>query len=103
MFVTIRRYTVKGSMQEVSSRVQKGLVPLLSKQPGFVSYHAADAGNNVAFSVSVYQNHAAADAANKAAAGWVQQNLGALLGNVELTMGEVTASSEHARPTSAVS
>lgn len=93
MFVTIRRYNVKGSMQEVSTRVQKGLIPMLSKQPGFVSYQAIDAGNDVALSVSVYQNRGAADAANKAAASWVQQNLGGLVSNVEITMGDVTASS----------
>ena len=92
MFVTIRRYQVKGSMQEVGNRVQKGLIPIVSKQPGFHSYHAIDAGSNVALSVSVYDNRAAAEAANKAAAQWVHGNLSGLVGNVEVTMGEVLAS-----------
>lgn len=94
MFVTIRRYQVKpGSIKEVASRVQKGLVGIVSKQPGFVSYHAVDAGNNVALSVSVYQDRASAEAANKTAAQWVQANLSGLISGLEVTVGEVIASS----------
>ena len=93
MFVTIRRYQAKGSVEDVARRVQKGLIPIVSKQPGFVSYYAINAGNNVALSVSVYQDRAAAEAANKEAAGWVHENLAGLVGNVEVTMGEVIASS----------
>jgi heme-degrading monooxygenase HmoA len=94
MFVSIRRYQVKpGSMPEVASRVQKGLVSLLSTQAGFVAYHAIDGGNNVAVSVSVYQDRAAAEAANKTAAQWVQANLSGLISGPEVTVGEVIASS----------
>jgi heme-degrading monooxygenase HmoA len=94
MFVSIRRYQVKpGSISEVASRVQKGLVPLLSTQPGFVSYQAVDPGNNTALSISVYQDRASADAANKTAAQWVQSNLSGLISAVDVSVGEVVASS----------
>ena len=94
MFATIRRYQVKpGSTADVGQRVQQGLIPLLAKQAGFVSYHALDAGNDVAVSVSLYQDRAAAEAANKTAASWVQVNLSGLIGNAEVTVGEVIAQS----------
>jgi hypothetical protein len=98
MFTTIRRYQLKqpGQTAEVVRRVEKGLVPIITKQPGFVSYAAVDAGEGVEISVSVYQDRAAADAANQAAASWVKANLADLLGPAEVTMGErvVAASAE---------
>ena len=50
-------------------------------------------GNHVALSVGIYDSRAAAEAANTAAAHWVQKNLPGLVGAVEVTMGEVLASS----------
>jgi len=98
MFATIRRYNVKpGQMSEVISRVKQGLVPLITKQAGFVSYQAIDAGNNVALSVSFYQSRAAAEAANSAAAGWVSANLAQLITPVDISVGEVLADASAAR------
>jgi hypothetical protein len=92
MFVTIRRYNVKaGQMSEVVKRVKQGLIPILTKQQGFVSYQAIDAGSNVALSVSFYQNRAAAEAANKEAATWVKASLAQLITPVDVTVGEVLA------------
>ena len=46
MFATIRRYQGQpGQTEKTIQRVKDGLIPILSKQPGFVSYHAIDAGN----------------------------------------------------------
>ena len=98
MFAAIRRYNVKpGQMQETIARVKKGLVPLLTKQKGFHAYHAIDAGNNVAVSVSFYADRAAADAANKEAAGWVQQNLAGIITPIDATVGEVQVEAASAR------
>ncbi len=98
MFGTIRRYTVKpGQMQETIKRVKQGLVPLVSRQQGFIAYHAMDAGNNVAVSVSFYQSRAAADNANKEAAGWVKSNLAELITPVDVTVGEVLAEATASR------
>lgn len=90
MFTTIRRYHVKhpGQTAEVGRRVEQGLVPILKQQSGFVSYTAVDAGQDVAVSVSVYADRNAADAANRAAASWVKDNLADLIGAAEVTMGE---------------
>jgi len=95
MFATIRRYQVKkGALAEIAPKVQSGLVPILSRQPGFIAYHAIDGGHDVAISVSIYQDRASADAANAAAADWVKANIAALTGPAEITVGEVVASAE---------
>jgi len=90
MFTTIRRYQVKqpGQTAELARRVEQGLVPILSKQPGFVSYAVTDAGQDVELSISTYTDRGAAEAANRAAASWVKDNLAELLGAPEITMGE---------------
>jgi hypothetical protein len=90
MFTTIRRYQVKKSGQaaEVGRRAERGLVPILSRQPGFVSYSLIDAGQDVELSISVFVDRSAADAANRVAASWVKDNLGDLVGAPDVTMGE---------------
>jgi hypothetical protein len=94
MFATVRRYHAqKGTLDEVARKVQAQMVPLLSRQPGFVSYTAIDAGNDVAISISVFTDQATADAANKAAMQWAQQNIAAQVGAPEVLAGPVVASS----------
>jgi len=93
MFVTIRRYQgTPGQIDETVSRVKNGLLPILAGQPGFASYTAVDAGNDVAVSVSTYENRAAAASANEAAAAWVKSNLGDIVGPADVLMGEARAS-----------
>jgi ketosteroid isomerase-like protein len=98
MFVTIRRYqlTQPAQIEEVVRRVEKGLFPIVARQPGFVSYAGVDAGQGQELSISVYRDRAAAEAANQAAAAWVKANLADLLGPAEVTTGErvVAASPE---------
>jgi ketosteroid isomerase-like protein len=74
-------------------------VPILSTQPGFVSYAVIDAGLDVEISISVYTDRSAAETANRAAASWVEENLADLVGPVEVTMGErlVTATASPER------
>ena len=92
MFAIIRRYQgKKGAVQGIGDQVQAELVPLVSTQPGFVSYTAIDAGNDVAVVVSVFRDKASAEAASKIAIDWVQQNM-ADLGKPEITVGEVVGS-----------
>jgi heme-degrading monooxygenase HmoA len=93
MFATIRRYQGNpGITDEIIRRVQQGLVPMLSIQRGFVSYHVIDAGHDVGVSVSFYTDRAVAEAANQSAASWVKQNLGDLVGPADVTVGEVRVS-----------
>jgi len=93
MYAAVRRYHVKpGRITEVARRVQEGLVPVLSRQRGFVSYCCIDAGNNIALAVGTYDDRRAAEAANETASAWVKQNLAELLGPGEVTVGRVIVS-----------
>jgi hypothetical protein len=94
MFAAVRRYHVKpGRIADVARKVQEGLVPLLNRQDGFVSYFAIDAGNNVALGVGVYRDRRSAEAANESATSWVKENLADLLGPGESTVGAVIVAS----------
>jgi heme-degrading monooxygenase HmoA len=93
MFATIRRYQgKKGTLDAAIERVQHEFVPLLTSQPGFVSYTAIHTGNDAVTSVSVFRSREAAEAANTVAAEWVKKNLAEYVGAPETTWGDVVAS-----------
>ncbi len=91
MYVAVRRYKVKaGSMDEIIRSVSEGFVPLISQASGFMAYYAVDAGNDIVFSVSIFQDQAGADESTSLAADYVKQNLAALVeGPPEIIAGEV--------------
>jgi hypothetical protein len=90
MYAVIRRYEGVRSPDEVVRRVQEGIVPLFSKMPGYVAYWGIDAGGGVIASVSVFQDRAGVEEANRQAASWVKENLASLVPNPpQVTMGEV--------------
>ncbi len=93
MFAAVRRYHVKpGRIGEAARRVEEGLVPVLARQRGFVSYHCIDAGDNVALAVGVYRDRRSAEAANDTASAWVKENLAELLGAGDATVGKIIVS-----------
>jgi quinol monooxygenase YgiN len=91
MYIAVRRYKVKpGSIDEIVRSVSEGFVPLISQASGFMAYYAVDAGNDIIFSVSIFQDQAGSDESTRLAADWVKQNLAALVeGPPEITAGEV--------------
>ncbi len=92
MYASVRRYkTSPGAASEIARRVNQGFVPIISKAPGFVAYYVVDGGNDVAASISVFQNQAGAEESNRMAADWVKKNIASLFsGPPEITAGEVT-------------
>jgi len=91
MHIAVRRYKIKaGSVDEIVRRANEGFVPLISQASGFIAWYAADAGNDIIFTVSMFQDQAGADESTRFAADWVKQNLAALVqGSPEITAGEV--------------
>jgi len=93
MYATVRRYEGVTDPAEAGRRVSDGFVPLISEVDGFVAYYWVDAGNGVMVSTSVFETQAGAEASNERAAGFVRENLAALLPNPpQITAGEVVAS-----------
>ena len=91
MYAVSRRYQADpGAADEVARRVEQGFVPIISAVPGFISYTVNDWGGGVISSFSVFQDQASAEASVAKAAGWVRENLAALLPNPpEVTTYEV--------------
>ena len=91
MYMAVRKYqAAPGAAEEALRRVEEGFVPIISQAPGFVAYYAVNAGGDIVFSVSVFQDQAAADESNRMAANWAKQHLAPLLPNPpEISAGEV--------------
>jgi predicted Fe-Mo cluster-binding NifX family protein len=74
--VRIAVYTLKkGTAQEAADLAQSGMLPIFKSHPGFVRYGIGllDDGNLV--SVSIWETHDEAEAANGAAADFVAKNM----------------------------
>lgn len=101
MYAVIRRYEGVTNASEAAELVRKNFVPLISKIPGLVAYYVIDAGAGEFVSVSIFNNKLTAEESNQRAAGWVQDNVAALLPNPpQITAGEVVATKRGAFMTS---
>ena len=92
MYVAIRRMKAQpGSIDEAVRRVEQGLVPLLSRVPGFVEYDVVQVGEDVGLTISVFETQEQAEESNRRAAEWVKENLAPLAaGPLEIVgVGEV--------------
>ena len=94
MYATIRRYRLAegASVEELMNRVQQGFVPIVSRVPGFVAYHAIDVGDGDLVSVSVFDGRDSAEESTRRAAEWVERELAGLVaGPPEVEHGELGA------------
>src|SRR5262245_56816319 len=92
MYATVRRYVGVTQTDEVARRVAEGYIPLMSDVDGFLAHFWVDAGDGVMLSTSVFEDEAAAHAADARAADWVSENLSELLPiPAQITTGEVVA------------
>ena len=90
MYAVIRRYQFDPkSSEEIGRLIRDGFIQLLRKTPGFVSYNWLDTGSGVGASMGVFQDKAGAQESVRLAAAYVQQHMSSLLGNPEVTQGEV--------------
>jgi hypothetical protein len=90
VYVVIRRYAAGAQAAEVARRVGAGLVPILTKLPGFRAYYCFVVEDGRPVSVSIVDSRAAAVVANERAREWVAANMADLIPDPpEITMGEV--------------
>lgn len=76
MYLVVRNYkNIKGDHQELSDKINRGFVPLVSKIKGFVDYYCLFTENNSLTSVGVFEDEKGANESVKAAADWVAKNL----------------------------
>ena len=89
-FGVMRRYPKITDMDEAERRVEAGLVPILSKLPGFATYLVVDPGDGSVVSLSSFRDRGVAEQSSQQAGAWVQQNLAELLPEPpEVTTGEI--------------
>ena len=95
MYASIRRYRIdRSSIHQINALARDGFLPIISELPGFIAYYIVDQGDGNAATISLFEDKAAAEQSNRAAAAWVQENMAALVeGPPEILAGKVTVSS----------
>ena len=76
MYASLRTYRIgSGSVNAVLRRVDRDFAEALSREPGFVAYHAIDTGNDLVMTISLFHDRDQAEASNELAAQWVGEEL----------------------------
>jgi hypothetical protein len=84
MYATHRRYEGidQSRIEELTRKVNDGLIPRLSKMPGFEGYFLSEAGDGVVKSMSLFDTAIHAEDSSRVAAEWTQEeNLEQLVPN----------------------
>ncbi|WP_245302249.1 antibiotic biosynthesis monooxygenase [Bradyrhizobium sp. LTSP885] len=80
MYAAIRQARAKtGSAEELARRIKEGAIPIISDVEGFMAYYVVYAGDDTVTAISVFNNHAGAEEANRRALAWIDENLAPLL------------------------
>ena len=64
-----------GTFPELVGMAEKGILPIFTREPGFVDYGLMDAGQHRVVSISIWETRAQADKAVGVAATWVKANI----------------------------
>jgi hypothetical protein len=94
MFASIRRYRLqRGSMEELTRRVDEGFAEDIGRRPGFVAYEFMDCGDGEIMTLSVFRDADEAEASRELALRWTEENLQDLeFGRLEALRGEILVS-----------
>jgi hypothetical protein len=80
MYAAIRQAKAKtGSAEELARRIKEGAIPIISDVEGYRGYYVVYAGDDTVTAISLFNNFAGAEEANRRALAWIDQNLGPLL------------------------
>jgi len=90
MHVSVRKYSIRGSMDELMKRIREGFVPIVRGAPGFKSYSVVRVRGNDVVTISVFENQAQARQSNELAVEWVRENVASFVdGPPQITFGEL--------------
>ena len=80
MYAAIRQAKAKtGTAEELARRIKEGAIPIISDVEGFRAYYVVYAPDDTVTAISIFNNHAGAEEANRRALVWIEQKLGPLL------------------------
>jgi hypothetical protein len=80
MHASVRIYRNLRDFDEVTRRIETGLVPILEGIPGFRGYHAIRCGETVGVSVGLFDDEEGARASNEKGAAWGKEHLAEFAG-----------------------
>ena len=94
MFASIRRYRLqRGSMEELTRRVDAGFAEDIGRRPGFVAYEFIDCRDGEIITLSVFRDADQAEASRELAQRWTEENLQDLeFRRLEALRGEILVS-----------
>jgi hypothetical protein len=94
MFASIRRYRLhRGSMEDLTRRVDYGFAEDIGRQPGFVAYEFIDCGDGEIMTLSVFREADQAEASRELALQWTEKTLQDLeFGRLAAMRGEILVS-----------
>ncbi len=80
MYAAIRQAKAKpGMAEELTRRIKKGAIPIISNVDGFIGYYVVYAGDDTVTAISIFNKYEQAEEANRRAIAWVEKNLAPLL------------------------
>ncbi|HVI63133.1 MAG TPA: antibiotic biosynthesis monooxygenase [Bradyrhizobium sp.] len=80
MYAAIRQAKAKtGKAEELATRIKEGAIPIISDVEGFMAYYVVYAPDDTVTAISVFNNFASAEEANRRALAWAEENLAPLL------------------------
>jgi hypothetical protein len=75
MYSVLRRYRVRlGTAGEAAVHVERSLLPLLRRVPGFVAHYTMDAGNGTIASLTLFETTAGAEASSALLKDWFRSD-----------------------------
>jgi heme-degrading monooxygenase HmoA len=85
------RYRFSGDAKDIARRAEDGMLPIFQSQPGFRAYTIIHSDDEL-ISFSAWESADQAEMANRAAAGWVAENLASDVELKETRFGEILVS-----------
>src|SRR4051812_40250681 len=80
MYAAIRQGKAKtGMAEELTRRIKEGAIPIISEVEGFMGYYVVYAPDDTVTAISLFNNFAGAEEANRRAIAWIEKDLAPLL------------------------
>jgi heme-degrading monooxygenase HmoA len=75
MYTVIRKYDlIPGTVEEFIQHVQKSLLPIINRVPGFRDYSLVEVGDDEVVAISIFDSLADAKVSARLTAGWVAEH-----------------------------
>lgn len=99
MYATMRLYkTDPSKVDKAIQRSKQDLMPILSKQPGFIAHYGVVQGDGAIAAFTLFQGKAQGDAAERLIEEWVAKNEADILPPPEIITGQVVIHQETMQP-----